>query len=48
MRITYLKISPGRDAKVVPVGWGMYPRHGVTPEAFRKIVANLVTAARPL
>lgn len=41
MRITYLKIGPARDAKVVPIGWGLYPQHGVTLEAFRLILANL-------
>ena len=48
MRITYLKLTPGRDAKVVPLGWGLYPHHGVTPEAFRRILSNLISQARPV
>jgi len=49
MRITYLKLGPGRESGLVPIGWGSYPRHdGLTLQAFRKVVANLVNQARPL
>lgn len=49
MRITYLKLGPGRESGLVPLGWGSYPRHdGVKVEWFRRIVANLVSEARPV
>ena len=50
MRITYLKLTPEHGSALIPIGWGnnVLGLHGLTPEAFRKIVSNLVNEARPV